>query len=165
MTATTTKASDDVEVRTATPADAELVNRMVREIAAHEDSLDALVAGPEHWRAMLARPDVRILIAVGADGTPLGYVSTTRRLNLWLGADVVGLDDLWVRDTARNRGVGRELMAAVARLAAEDDLTVVWGARADNDAAHRFYRRLGAHLYTKVVASWTPEQYRPMLVA
>jgi GNAT superfamily N-acetyltransferase len=147
-----------VRIRRARPIDAELVDTMVREIARHEGSLGDVVAEPEDWRRMLARDDVEVLIAT--DGVQaLGYASTARRPNLWLAQDVLALDDLYVRDAARNRGVGRELMIAVARRAALDGLTVVFGARLDNDDAHRFYHRLGATLRTKVVASWTPEQY------
>jgi len=31
--------------------------------------------------------------------------------------------------------------------------------RADNDAAQRFYRRLGATLRTKVIAAWRPHDH------
>jgi len=145
-------------IRVAGPLDAELIDTMVREIARHEDSLDDLVAEPEDWRRLLARDDVTVLIAT--DGVQaLGYASTTRRLNLWLARDVLALDDLYVREAARSRGVGRELMTAVARLAAPEQLTIVWGARLDNTDAHRFYRRLGARLHTKTVAAWTPDAY------
>ena len=148
----------DVRIRRAGPLDAELVDTMVREIARHEDSLGDVVAEPEEWRRMLTRDDVEVFIAT--DGVhALGYASTTRRLNLWLARDAIALDDLYVRESARDRGIGRQLMIAVARRAAVDDLTVVWGARLDNEAAHRFYTRLGAHLTTKVVAAWAPEGY------
>lgn len=163
MTSTDLAAPTTLTIRTATPRDAELVDRLVREIAAHEDSLNDVASGPDQWRTMLARADVRVFIAVNSNGEPLGYASTTRRLVLWLGADVIGLDDLWVRKQARNQGVGRCLMTAVAALAATDRLTIVWGAEPDNVDAHRFYRRLGANLRSKVVASWAPDHYLPAL--
>lgn len=143
-------------IRPATPADAATVNTLVREIAHHENSLEHVLSRAGDWERMLARPDVVVLLALEGD-IPLGYASTTWRINLWMGTDVLALDDLYVREAARNRGVGRELMAAVARLA--DGLTIVWGARLDNGAGHRFYRRLGARLTTKVLASWTPREY------
>lgn len=64
--------------------------------------------------------------------------------------------DLWVRPEARDRGVGRELMHAVAELAMAERLAIVWSARADNQAAHRFYVRLGATMTTKAMFSWRP---------
>ncbi len=152
------RAGAPIHIRRAGPLDAELVDTMVREIARHEGSLAHVVAEPEDWRRVLAREDVVVLIAT--DGVQaLGYASTTLRLNLWLARDVLALDDLYVREAARNGGIGRLLMMAVAQLAGDDGLTVVWGARLDNVGAHRFYRRLGAELTTKVVAAWAPDAY------
>jgi GNAT superfamily N-acetyltransferase len=145
-----------LNIRRATPADAATVDTLVREIAEHENSLAHVRSGTADWERMLTRPDVVVLLAVDGD-VPLGYASTTRKLNLWLGTDVLALDDLYVREAARNRGVGGLLMAAVAGLA--DGLTIVWGARLDNEDGHRFYRRLGATLNTKVAASWEPAAY------
>jgi ribosomal protein S18 acetylase RimI-like enzyme len=79
-----------------------------------------------------------------------------RRFHLWSASDLIALDDLWVRPEARDKGVGRELMHAVADLAAPERLAIVWGARADNEAAHRFYLRLGAAMTTKAMFSWRP---------
>jgi GNAT superfamily N-acetyltransferase len=146
-------------IRQASPADAVIVDEMVRELAAHEDSIEHVLAGPEEWRALLARPEVIVLIAE-EDGEPVGFTSTVRRLHLWSGRDLVALDDLYVRPGHRSNGVGADLMNTVAGLASEDDLLVLWGVRLDNHAGQRFYARLGASLATKMTASWTPAQYR-----
>ncbi len=145
-------------IRTAIGADADELDLMVRELAAHEGSLEHVHVDATAWRALLSRQDVTVLIAEEA-GQPVGFTSMVRRVHLWTGGDVLALDDLYVRESARNSGVGRRLMAAVAAEAAPDGLTVTWGVRLDNDAGQRFYRRLGASLKTKVVASWAPDQY------
>lgn len=147
-----------LRVRLATPHDAEIVHTMVLEIADHEGSVSDVVADADTWRRMLTRPDVHVLLAVDEDAI-LGYASMTRRLNLWMGADLLALDDLYVRESARNRGVGRRLMVEVAQVAAPEGMTVVWGARLDNHDGHRFYERLGARLNRKVVAAWSPGNY------
>ena len=142
-----------IRIRQATDADAALVDTLVREIAAHQG--DHVRASAADWRSMLARDDVRVLLAFDGEH-PVGYVSTIRRFHLWSASDLIALDDLWVRPEARDRGVGRELMEAVADLAAPERLAIVWGARADNEAAHRFYVRLGATMTTKTMFSWRP---------
>ena len=152
-----------VDIRRATPEDADVLDAMVRELAGHEGSLAHVHADAAEWRAMLTRPDVRVLIAE-ADGEAIGFASTMRRLHMWSAKDILALDDLYVRSGHRDRGVGGRLMSAVARLAAQDDLLVVWGVRLDNHAAQRFYGRLGATLSTSMSARWTPESYRRHLV-
>ncbi|NLP82425.1 GNAT family N-acetyltransferase [Microbacterium sp. CFH 90308] len=142
-----------IRIRRATPVDAVLVDTLVREIAAHQG--DHVQATAADWESMLARDDVRVLLALDGE-RPVGYVSTLRRFHLWSASDLIALDDLWVRPEARDRGVGRELMEAVAELARPERLAIVWGARADNEAAHRFYLRLGAAMTTKAMFSWRP---------
>jgi GNAT superfamily N-acetyltransferase len=147
-----------VTIRRATPADTADVAEMVREIAAHEDQSAHVHVDEAQWRALLARPEVIVLLAE-RDGGPVGYVSAVRQLHLWTGGDVLNLDDLYVRPGHRDAGVGRQLMAALAALAAPDQLLIRWGMEVDNVDAQRFYRRLGATLRPKVLAAWPPAAY------
>jgi GNAT superfamily N-acetyltransferase len=144
-----------VAIRRATPGDAPDVAEMVREIAAHEAQSAHVHVDEEQWRALLARPEVIVLIAA-RDGGPVGYVSAVRRLHLWTGGDMLDLDDLYVRPRHRDAGVGRRLMTALAALAAPEQLLVRWGMEAENVDAQRFYHRLGATLRPKVLTAWSP---------
>jgi ribosomal protein S18 acetylase RimI-like enzyme len=147
-----------VPIRRATSDDAPDVAAMVREIAAHEDQAAHLHVSDDRWRTLLARPEVVVLLAERG-GEAVEYVSTVRQLHLWTGGDVLALDDLYVRPGARDAGVGRRLMAALAALAAPERLLIRWGVEADNVDAQRFYHRLGATLRPKVLAAWTPGAY------
>lgn len=148
----------DVLIRRADADDAALVRTLLGELATHEDTAHAVRATVDDWARMLADRSVVVLLAF-VDDRPVGYVSGIRQLNLWLGGDMFAMDDLYVRADARDRGVGGRLMAALAEYAAPDGLLITWGVREDNDAGHRFYRRLGARLRTKVVAAWQPGAY------
>jgi ribosomal protein S18 acetylase RimI-like enzyme len=80
-----------------------------------------------------------------------------RQLHLWSGGEILALDDLYVRPEGRDHGVGRRLMTALAQQAAADGLTLIrWEMEPENHRAQRFYRRLGATLREKVIATWTP---------
>ena len=153
-----------VQVRAAGPDDAAVVLTMVREIAAHEGNASDVAGNPQWWAAMLARPDVVVLLAE-RDGVPAGYGSAVRKLHLWLGRDIYALDDLYVRDGYRDAGVGRLLMHELARLATAEDMVVRWEVAEQNAAAQRFYHRLGATLRTKVIAAWSPEAQRAVFRA
>ena len=156
---TRTEPTTEVEIRRAGPEDAETIMAMVREIADLEGQLEHVSVTTERWAEMLARPDVIVLVA-WRFGSALGYVSSIRRIHLWSDRDVLALDDLYVREAARDAGVGRRLMAALASgYAAPDRLTIGWGMEPDNHGAQRFYRRLGAGLRDKVLASWKPQDY------
>jgi ribosomal protein S18 acetylase RimI-like enzyme len=162
---TATTGPDTVTIRRAGPADAATVMEMVREIAAHEGQLQHVKVTTERWAEMLARPEVIVLVA-RRDEVALGYVSSIRRIHLWSEKDVLALDDLYVREQARDDGVGRLLMATLAgSYAAPEQLTISWGLEADNEAAARFYRRLGATLRHKVLAGWSPDAYAGVIPA
>lgn len=148
-----------VEIRIASPADADALDVMVKELAAHERTLEKVRVDAVMWRRLLARPDVHVIVAESR-GALVGYASVVRRLHLWSGRDLLALDDLYVRNEHRDQGVGSGLMARVALLAARDDLLVVWGVRPDNHSGQRFYARLGATINTTMAASWTPDRYR-----
>ena len=162
---TTTEPIAATDIRRARPEDAATIMEMVCEIAAHEGQLQHLSVTAQRWEQMLARPDVIVLIA-WRGGAAAGYVSSIRRIHLWSDRDVLALDDLYVREQARDGGVGRALMVALAAgYAAPDQLTVTWGVESDNEAAQRFYRRLGATLRDKVLAGWSPAAYADVVAA
>ncbi len=140
-------------IRRARPDDAATLHTLVRELAAEDGDPSDVRSTAGDWAGMLARPEVLVLLAE-RDGEPVGYVSAVRGLHLWNGADIVALDDLYVREGHRDAGVGRRLMARMAGLA--DGQVIRWEAHQDNTAAHRFYRRLGAVQRTKAIFSWQP---------
>ncbi|MEV0154766.1 GNAT family N-acetyltransferase [Micromonospora sp. NPDC050686] len=142
-------------LRRAAPADAATVDALVRELATHEGDAEHVTTDVPRWREMLGRDDVVVLLAERA-GRPLGYVSAQRRPHLWSGRDILALDDLYVRADARDAGVGRRLMTGLAASVADEGLLIRWEVKPGNAAAQRFYRRLGAKLWTKVVAAWQP---------
>lgn len=150
----------ELRIRKAQPDDAALVLEMNLEIAAHQNQAEHVTVTADRWRELLSRPDVTVLIAEHGDAA-VGYVSAVRRLHLWSGGDILGLDDLYVREAARDLGVGKALMDELSRHAAPDKLTITWGVQPDNEGAIRFYDRLGATLRNKVVASWPATSHPP----
>jgi GNAT superfamily N-acetyltransferase len=157
---------DDLAIRLAVPDDGDVVHLLMTELATEDGGVEHVLVTPSRWRELLARPDVMVVLAE-LDGTPAGYVSATRRLNLWLGRDLLAVDDVFVRPHARNAGVGALMMRALARIAATEEVPPVirWELREDNEAAARFYSRLGARLRTKQIAAWLPEDYAPASLA
>ena len=147
-----------VVIRRAIPADAADVATMVAEIAAHEDQTAHVHVDDARWRTLLERPEVVVLLAERG-GAVVGYVSALRQLHLWTGGDVLDLDDLYVRPGHRDAGVGRRLMAALATVATPEQLLIRWGMEVDNVDGQRFYRRLGATLRPKILATWAHSAY------
>lgn len=147
--------SAPVTVRRACPGDSTTVFDMLVELARHEKSLDAVDLDEARLAGLIARPDVIVLIA-DVDGEPAGYVSAARQVKFWTGGEITALDDLFVREGSRDRGIGETLMRRLAEVTADDTPIIRWETDPENHAGRRFYERLGATIRTKLVASWAP---------
>ena len=143
----------DPVIVVADPSHAALVHRVAREAAAHEDALDALSTDTSGWQRLLANERVVVLIAL-VHGQPVGYAAAVRTLDLRTGRSAIDLDDLYVRPSARNRGIGEALLRATADW--HDGDPVRWEVEEGNLAGQRFALRIGARLRRKVVAWWKP---------
>jgi ribosomal protein S18 acetylase RimI-like enzyme len=96
------------------------------------------------------------VIVVEVDSRVVGYASIIGGYNTDLAVPELWMLDLFVRARWRSRGIGRALVAAVARETLRRGLGCLeWGVRGSNTAAKRFYRRLGATIGNARVASLT----------
>ena len=108
---------------------------------------------PQRFTPSIIRRDAfgrprRIRIAVAElDRRVVGYAATIDGYNTDLAAPELFMLDLFVEARWRGRGVGRALVARVAREAMRRRLgSLQWGVRGSNSRAKRFYRGLGARL-------------------
>lgn len=142
-------------IRRARPEDAEVVLTMLFELADHEHSRHSVDLDQTTLTGLLRRPDVIVLIAE-LDGQPVGYVSAARQVMFWTGGDILALDDVYVREHYRDNRIGETLMQALARHTADDTPIIRWEIDPDNQPGHRFYKRLGATIRSKSIATWRP---------
>jgi GNAT superfamily N-acetyltransferase len=108
--------------------------RIAHRTEGHADRLaEALAAGRlQMWLGQL-------------DSTPAGYASATLDFSTLAGAPFLHLDCLYLVPAARGRGLGAELLAAVAAQArAQGCRQMQWQTPVWNTQAIRFYDRLGA---------------------
>ena len=133
-------------VRPAGPADAGTILALVRELAEYERLADEVVADEAAIRDALAGrpPAVRALLAE-AGGEAVGFALYFRNFSTFVGRQGLYLEDLFVRPAWRGAGVGRALLAALAReAAAVGAVRLDWAVLEWNEPAIGFYRRLGA---------------------
>lgn len=91
-----------------------------------------------------ASPRLHVLLAIRGEAL-IGYASWSMEASTWQAAVYAHLDCLYLRDTDRGRGTGRELMRAVEDAAhAGGARELQWQTPEWNDGAIRFYRRTGA---------------------
>lgn len=109
---------------------------------------------------LLGADDARCWVADGA-GELAAFASVTLERSTWGAGHYLHLDCIYLRPAYRGQGLGRELMAEVARAAVEmGALDLQWQTPSWNDGAVRFYRRLGATSAEKLRFTLSPEQCR-----
>ena len=138
--------SEAVTITAATPDDVPLMMEFIRELAEYE-RLAHEVRGSE---ALLReemfgeRPVVEAIIArVG--GAPAGWALYFHNFSTFLTRRGLYLEDLYVRPQFRGHGIGRGLLAELARIAVDRECgRLEWWVLDWNEDAIRFYRSLGA---------------------
>ncbi len=135
-----------VSIRPATVDDVPLIAQLIRELAEYERLADAAVATEDGLREQLfgERPAAEVLIAE-ADGEPVGFALFFHTFSTFLGKRGLYLEDLFVRPDFRGLGLGKHLMAALARIAVRRDCgRFEWSVLDWNAPSIAFYRKLGA---------------------
>jgi GNAT superfamily N-acetyltransferase len=136
-----------VRVVPVTRADVPVVLAFVRELATYERAPSAVTASEADLDAALfgPHPAAEALLA-WVDDEPVGFALFFHNFSTWTGKRGLFLEDLYVRPQARGHGVGRALMAVLARLAADREChRLEWIVLDWNAPARAFYLAIGAH--------------------
>ena len=140
-------------IRPATPADLPLIAQFIRDLAdyeklAHEVRFDEAILGD---RLFGARPYAEVVIGE-IDGAPQGFALFFHNFSTFEGKPGIYLEDLFVRPDARGSGLGKALLAHLAKLCVERDCArLEWSVLDWNAPAIGFYQSLDA----KLMDEWT----------
>ena len=135
-----------LSIAPAVEADAGLILSLIRELAAYERLSHAVSATAEDVAASLfgERPGAEARIARWA-GEPAGFALFVMNDSTFLGRRGIYLEDLFVREPFRGRGIGRALLADLARIAVDRGCgRLEWAVLDWNTTAIGFYEKLGA---------------------
>jgi GNAT superfamily N-acetyltransferase len=145
-----------LHIRPATHSDAALLRTMIRELAEFEGQLEFVTIREEDLArdGFGERPRFRALIAEW-EGQAAGYAFFFGYYSTWVGRGLF-LEDLFVREPFRGRGIGKALLAAVARIAVDEGCYGIhWEVLDWNEKAIALYTELGATFR---------DQWRPVLL-
>ena len=137
-----------VTLRAATSADVATVLDFIRQLSVYEKLEHQVVATEEGLARHLFGPQpVAEVVLAERDGDPVGFALFFPNFSTFLGRPGLYLEDLYVREDQRGRGVGRQLLAHLAGLAVSRGWgRMEWAVLDWNQPAIGFYRRLGASL-------------------
>ncbi len=140
-----------LKVRPATAVDAPTILTFIRELAEYEREPHAVLA----TEADLVRdgwgptPRFQALIA-DYNGEPAGFALYFTTYSTWRGHHGIRLEDIYVTPSLRTRGIGKALLASVARIAVEQGCPrLEWDVLEWNEPAIAVYQHVGAKILTE----------------
>jgi GNAT superfamily N-acetyltransferase len=134
-----------IHIRAATEADVPAIYALIVELAVYEREPEAVTITEadllrDGWGE---QPSFTCLVAE-AEGAVCGFALYHPTYSTWQGRALY-LEDLYVRETHRGRGVGTALLARVAAEAvAQNCARLDWSVLTWNEPALRVYERIGA---------------------
>jgi GNAT superfamily N-acetyltransferase len=137
----------------ATEDDLPLILSFIRELAAYEKLEGEVKATVADLRETLfGAGRVAHALVARADGEPAGFALYFFNVSTFVGRRGLYLEDLYVRPQFRHRGLGRQLLARLARIAIEERCgRMEWAVLDWNEQALRVYRAIGA----QPMSEWT----------
>ncbi len=138
--------SEDLQIAPVEAAELELLLPL---IAAYQRFYEVEAVDEERNRVFFARflapSEDGMLLGARADGELVGYACLYWHFTSLLAAETVLMNDLFVAEAARGRGIGRALIEASAGVARERGAVYLeWATAPDNLAAQRLYDSTGA---------------------
>jgi GNAT superfamily N-acetyltransferase len=137
---------ETVVIRPAAAHEVPLVLEFIRELAVYERLEHKMSATTADLAASLfgPRPYAEVVFAC-LDGTPVGFALFFHNFSTFIGKPGIYLEDLFVRPQARGRGIGRRLLAWLARTTLERGCARLdWAVLDWNAPSIAFYRSVGA---------------------
>jgi len=131
--------------RHATRGDAPLILEFIKNLAEYEKLLPEVTATPElleYW--LFDEPAAEVLFAV-VEGKEVGFALYFSNFSTFLGKAGLYLEDLFVLPQYRGLGIGKALLAALARIVVERGYgRFEWACLEWNEPSINFYRSIGA---------------------
>jgi GNAT superfamily N-acetyltransferase len=135
-----------VQIRPAKEGDAPLVFNFIRKLAEYGDIAgEATVTEAEVRSALFGPRPVAEAILAYAGSEPAGFAVYSFTFSSFMGKPGIYVEDLFVENQFRGKGIGKALLVTLARLGRERGCgRLEWSVLNWNEQAMEFYQDLGA---------------------
>ncbi len=134
-----------LSIRGATEADAGLIVRFIEALAEYEKLLHEAKATEADVLRDLFAPEPRVFCDIAEwEGEPVGFALWFYTYSTFQGRHGIWLEDLFVNPEARGRGIGKALLAHLARRCRREGLgRLEWWVLDWNEPSIEFYKSQG----------------------
>ena len=142
----------EFRIEPASERDLPLILKLIKGLAEYEKLAHAVIASEETLRESLFTKRVAEVLIGYAGDEPAGFAVFFQTFSTFLGVPGMYLEDIFVEPKWRRKGLGRQLLVRLAKIANERGYgRVEWSVLDWNELAIGFYKALGA----KPLDEWT----------
>ncbi len=139
------KQNESLLIRPATPADVDLVVQLIRELAVYEKlGAEAAPTAEKLHRSLFTNPPAAEVLLAEWEKEPAGFALFFHNFSTFVCQPGLYLEDIFIREAFRSKGIGKALMMELVKIALERDCGRMEWAVLDWNPAREFYRKLGA---------------------
>ena len=135
----------DISIRNASPEDVEMIFDFICELAVYEKLRDDVTATPDIlMESLFVKRQAEVIIAE-EEGRALGFALYFHNFSTFKGKACLYLEDIFVKEEQRGRGIGKMLFKRLAQIAVERGCERFdWAVLDWNKPSIEFYKSLGA---------------------
>ena len=135
----------DISIRNATEKDVEIIFDFICELAIYEKLRSDVTATPEIlMESLFVKRQAEVIIAEEG-GIALGFALYFHNFSTFKGRECIYLEDIFVKEEHRGRGIGKILFKRLAQIAVERGCERFdWAVLDWNQPSIEFYKGLGA---------------------
>ena len=134
-----------INIRNANESDANTILQFIKELAEYEKMSNDVTATEELLKENIFVKKLAEVVIAEEDNIPVGFALFFHNFSTFLGKGGIYLEDLYVKPSMRNKGVGKKLLKYLANLAVERDCgRLEWSCLDWNEPSIAFYKERGA---------------------
>lgn len=138
-------AVNGLKIRMAEEDDIPVILKFVLELAEYEGAKDRIRSTESSLKKILFTERGAEALIAEMGGEPVGFAIWAYSFSTFTGKRTLYIDDLYVREQWRGRGIGRRIFSHIAGIACEKDCgRMDWYCMETNVSGKEYYRKMGA---------------------
>ena len=134
-----------IKIREAQEKDTGIILEFIKELAVYEKLLHEVTANESLLKKTLFDTEYAKVLIAEYDGEPAGMALYFHSYSTFLGKPGIYLEDLYVKEKFRGKGLGKGLLKKLAKICDENDFgRLEWSVLDWNKPSIDFYESLGA---------------------
>ena len=137
--------NERLKIRFAEKEDLEILLDFIKKLAVYEKRPDTVIATTDDLKKALFEKKIAEAVISEYAGQPSGFAIFYYNFSTFIGKPGIYIEDLYVNEELRNKGIGKAMFVFLAELALKRDCAMLeWTVLKWNTPAIKFYEKMGA---------------------